>query len=102
MNCRTILDTTELGGVSDIDNSFQFTRGRSRRTGLERAGEMDEPLNSILPSIFDHAVRNSSTMKSNYQLGQVGCPVLPSVFLQEHARARLLQSSVLVSDIRFW
>src|SRR5438105_14875091 len=44
----------------------QFTSGESRRTDLERYYLKGEPRNSKIPSIFEHVVRNSSTIKSNY------------------------------------
>src|SRR5258708_38096808 len=45
----------------------QFTRKRSHPTDLERRGQAAGWLHSKIPSIFDHRVRNSSTIKSNYQ-----------------------------------
>jgi hypothetical protein len=50
-----------------IDSLGQFTGHGSRSADLERIGEMNEPPYSMIPSIFDHVVRNPSTIESNYQ-----------------------------------
>jgi hypothetical protein len=45
----------------------EFTPSRWKDAGVERNVKMREVANSRIPSIFDHGVRNSSTIKSNYQ-----------------------------------
>ncbi len=44
----------------------QFPRVVSQKVGLERDWSMDRRPNSKIPSIFDHRVRNPSTIESNY------------------------------------
>ena len=45
----------------------QFTGKSDVNAELERHGQEAERPNSKIPSIFDHVVRDSSTIKSNYQ-----------------------------------
>jgi hypothetical protein len=48
-----------------------FTSILSRGAHLERNAKVGERTYSKIPSIFDHVVRNSSTIKSYYQEGYV-------------------------------
>ena len=51
-----------------IGESSQFTGKSDASTELERHGHATERPHSHIPSIFEHTSRNSSTIKSNYQL----------------------------------
>jgi len=44
----------------------EFTPLHWKDTGVERNMKVGGKTNSMIPSIFDHVVRNSSTIKSNY------------------------------------
>jgi hypothetical protein len=44
-----------------------FTSSESRHAGVERNVKVEGASNSKILSIFDHVVRNSSSIKSNYQ-----------------------------------
>ncbi len=53
---------------SGSSHRSEFTPVETSRPDLERSCPEDERAYSKIPSIFDHVVRNSSTIKSNYQL----------------------------------
>jgi hypothetical protein len=57
----TIYDRT----VSFFQN--EFTPSQWKDTGVERNVKVGGTTNSKILSIFDHVVRNSSTIESNYQ-----------------------------------
>ena len=50
----------------------EFTLFHWKDTDVERNMKVKEMTNSKIPSIFDHMVRNSSTIESNYQVGGPG------------------------------